>query len=139
MEIAWKEVSCIKGRYLQTTPISLQIILGLPKIHSKTGYINIEIRLGTRAKIILRNYQSMSELRIKGIPTGNLKFTWSILDHATAHINGADRCNLCLTEKFHIITSQAKLLNKKSELIPKCRHENKYYLSNYKNIPPDIP
>ena len=59
-EIAWKEVSCIKGRYLQTTPISLQIILGLPKIHSKTGYINIEIRLGTRAKIILRSYQSRS-------------------------------------------------------------------------------
>ena len=59
-EIAWKEVSCIKGRYLQTTPISLQIILGLPKIHSKTDYINIEIRLGTRAKIILRNYQSIS-------------------------------------------------------------------------------
>ena len=58
-EIAWKEVSC-KGRYLQTTPISLQIILGLPKIHSKTGYINIEIRVGTSAKIILRNYQSMS-------------------------------------------------------------------------------
>ena len=45
-EIAWKEVSCIKGRYLQTIPISLQIILGLP-IHSKAGYINIEIRLGT--------------------------------------------------------------------------------------------
>ena len=54
--IAWKEVSCIKGRYLQTRPISLQIILGLPKIHSKTGYVNIEIRLGTRAKIILWNY-----------------------------------------------------------------------------------
>ena len=61
------------------------------------------------------------ELRKKGIPTDNLKFTWSILDRATAHINGSDRCNLCLTEKFHIITSQAKLLNKKSELISKCR------------------
>ena len=42
------------------TDIVLQIILGLTKMHSKTGYINIEIRLGTRAKIILRNYQSMS-------------------------------------------------------------------------------
>ena len=32
----------------ETTPISLQIILWLPKKHSKTGYINIEIRLGTK-------------------------------------------------------------------------------------------
>ena len=79
------------------------------------------------------------ELRKKGIPTDNLKFMWSILDCATAHINGSDRCNLCSTEKFHIITSQTTLLNKKSELILKCRHENKYYLSNYKDIPPDIP
>ena len=68
----------------------------------------------------------------------NLKFTWSILDRATAHIDGSDRCNLCLTEKFHIITSQAKLVSKKSELIVKCHHENKYYLSNYKDIPTDI-
>ena len=79
------------------------------------------------------------ELRKKGIPTNNLNFMWSIFNRATAHINRSDRCNLCLTEKFHIITSQAKLLNKKSELISKCRHENKYHLSNYKDFPPDIP
>ena len=59
-EIAWKEISCIKGRYLQTTPIMLQIILGLPTIRSRTGYIYIIIRLGTGAKIFLRSYQSMS-------------------------------------------------------------------------------
>ena len=78
------------------------------------------------------------ELRKKGISMDNLKFTWSILGRATAHVNGSYRYNLCLTEKLYIITSQVKLLNKRSELISKCRHENKYYLSNYKDIPPGI-
>ena len=52
------------------------------------------------------------EVRKKGILTDNLKFTWSLLERVTAHINGSDRCNLCLTEKFNIISSQAKLLKK---------------------------
>ena len=36
---------------------------------------------------------------------------------------------------FEIIThlNQENLLNKKSELISKCRDENKYLLKNYKN------
>ena len=29
-----------------------------------------------------------------------------------------------------------KLLNKRNELITKCRHENKFYLADYKDIPP---
>ena len=62
---------------------------------------------------------------------------WSVIDHATPYVNGSKKCHLCLTEKFHIITSSLNLLNKRSELVSKCRHENKYYLCNYKT-PPDI-
>ena len=43
---------------------------------------------------------------------------------------------LCLTKKYHIIFSTKNLLNKRNELVTKCRHENKFYLANYKNIPP---
>ena len=63
---------------------------------------------------------------------------WSIIDHARPYVNGSKKCNLCITEKYHIITSSLNLLNKRSELVSKCRHENKFYLANYKEVPPDI-
>ena len=62
---------------------------------------------------------------------------WSTMDQANPRGNGSKRCPLCLTEKFHIIYSKLSILNKRSELVSKCRHENKFYLSNYKDIPPD--
>mgnify|MGYP006056151563 CR=1 FL=1 len=60
---------------------------------------------------------------------------WSILKTAPAYSNISKRCVLCLQEKFEIIKhpNQNCLLNKKSELISKCRHENKFLLKNYKN------
>ena len=44
------------------------------------------------------------------------------------------KCLLCLHEKFKIVIfeDQDHLLNKRSELISKCRHTNKYLLRNYK-------
>lgn len=56
--------------------------------------------------------------------------SWTILATAAAYSNKTKRCNLCLSEKLHIIRAdKTTLLNKRSELISKCRHENKYYLS----------
>ena len=46
--------------------------------------------------------------------------SWEIIDHASSYRNGSKRCNLCLTEKFNIITSKRELVNTKSELISKC-------------------
>ena len=61
---------------------------------------------------------------------------WSILTTAAAYNNKTKRCNLCSAEKFYIIKADnSTLLNKRSELISKCRHENKYYLSNFKVDP----
>ena len=62
---------------------------------------------------------------------------WSIIDHSSPYKNGAKRCNLCLTEKYHVIMSPFATINKRNELISKCRHENKFYLSNFKEVPPD--
>ena len=46
--------------------------------------------------------------------------------------NGDKRCRLCLAEKYHVIFQPFKKLNKRSEIISKCRHENKFYLKNFK-------
>ena len=60
--------------------------------------------------------------------------SWKIIGHARPYVNGSKSCNLCLTEKFHIITSKLKV---KSELVSTCRQSNKYLLNNYKEVPPD--
>ena len=43
--------------------------------------------------------------------------------------------HLCLYEKLLIATypNQEELLNKRSELVSKCRHENKFLLKNFKS------
>ena len=62
----------------------------------------------------------------------NFKINWSIRQRAQAYTNMTKRCNLCLTEKLSIMFAEKNnLLNKRTELISKCRHQNKYLLSNF--------
>ena len=59
---------------------------------------------------------------------------WSIVRLAPGHSNVSERCLLCLHEELLILNyhNPAELLNKKSELMAKCCHENKFLISNYK-------
>ena len=61
------------------------------------------------------------------------KIKWSIAAQARAYSNESKRCNLCLSEKRFIISkaSNPSVLNKRTELISKCRHENRFYLSKF--------
>ena len=68
----------------------------------------------------------------------NVCLDWSILDKAKPYRLASERCMLCLTEKYHIIFSTKNPLNKSNELVTKCRHENKFYLTNYKYIPLEL-
>ena len=62
---------------------------------------------------------------------------WKILRRARAYSNCSKRCNLCLAEKLAILdANRATLLNKRSELVSKRRHENKFYLSNFARLIP---
>ena len=56
---------------------------------------------------------------------------WSIVKRVNSK-TAANYCKLCLREKFYIIQSlfDKNLLNKESELVNKCRHQNKLLLSN---------
>ena len=63
------------------------------------------------------------ELKDKGT---DHEIKWSILKRAKPYSGKPSRCNLCLAEKLCILTAdKSVLLNKRSELITKCRHENK--------------
>ena len=47
--------------------------------------------------------------------------------------SGSRRCDLCLTEKLKIMREDPELLlNKRSELVSKCRHKNKFILAKVK-------
>ena len=63
----------------------------------------------------------------------NLK--WSIIKTVPGYSNISKRCMLCLHEKYEILNypDQEELLNKRCELVSKCRHINKFLLSNYKS------
>ena len=57
---------------------------------------------------------------------------WKIRDTATSFDNTSKRCGLCTTEKYHILETDARTrLNKRNEIVSKCRHESKYVLSNF--------
>ena len=60
------------------------------------------------------------------------RISWSILRRASAYSSLSKRCNLCLMEKLMILSEdRSTLLNKRSELVSKCRHQNKFALSNF--------
>ena len=62
------------------------------------------------------------------------KLTWSMVRFAPGYSNISERFLLCLHEKLLILNyhNPAELVNKRSKLMAKCRHENKFLLSNYK-------
>ena len=69
------------------------------------------------------------------------KVTWNIVDRAYPYTAGAKTCDLCVAEKMHIALGRrgfiqlpkgCKLLNKRSELMSKCRHQAKFTLKRVK-------
>ena len=58
--------------------------------------------------------------------------TWEVLRTAKACSNERKSCSLCLHEKLAIITYPYanELLNRRSELVTKFRHEKKLLLKN---------
>ena len=77
-----------------------------------------------------RNETELSKL-IWRLKDENKDYTlsWSIAKRSSPYRLGSKRCDLCLTEKVAIIRANPKgLLNKRTELISKCRHRNKFLL-----------
>lgn len=57
---------------------------------------------------------------------------WKILARAKSYSTSSKRCNLCLTEKYFIISKPAmSSLNNRNELVSSCRHKRKHLLCNY--------
>ena len=59
------------------------------------------------------------------------ELSWSIIDRAPSYDGTSKRCRLCLLEKCHILTRD-NLLNKRSELVSKCRHRRVHLIGSVK-------
>ena len=60
------------------------------------------------------------------------KITWKIVRKYPSYNPETKRCLLCLGEKLEIVESTSgRLLNKRDEVVSKCRHRNKYSLGKF--------
>ena len=60
------------------------------------------------------------------------KIDWSIVNKAATYHPSSRHCPLCVLEKTLILMSDHKYpLNKRSEIMSKCRHREKFLLKNY--------
>ena len=59
--------------------------------------------------------------------------TWEVLQTAKTYCSITKRCSLCLHEKLAIITYPYldELLNRQSEVVLKCKHQNQFLLKNF--------
>ena len=84
-----------------------------------------------------KNYSSSTALskHVWDLKNENKQYSteWSVIKHAKAYESGSKFCPLCLAEKMEILNApKDSTLNKRSELLPKCRYENKFYACNFK-------
>ena len=58
-----------------------------------------------------------------------------ILKRAATYMIWARRCNLCMEEKLSILKANKRsFLNKRSELVSKCRQQNKFSISKFSPV-----
>ena len=59
----------------------------------------------------------------------NFNIKWSIKEKGHPFSSGGRACDLCVTEKLVIMTSDKNsMLNKRDEILEKCRHRRKHLL-----------
>ena len=83
-----------------------------------------------------QKYQNSTALskHIWSLKDNNVPYSikWSVQKKATAYKNTTGKCYLCLAEKVTIIKAdKTKSLNKRTELVVKCRHKNRFYLKSF--------
>ena len=107
-----------------------KVYIGLCETEFKTKYNNHKSSFSLESR---KNSTELSKyvwnLKEKDI---DHKINWSILKHTKSYSNASKRCQLCLWEKFYIITSNKQTtLNSRTELLNKCRHAKKFLLCNF--------
>ena len=103
--------------------------IGISGTEFKLRYANHKQSFNNVSK---RDATSLSQhiwhLKERSVP---FNVTWSVLAKCSPYTCGSRNCNLCLTEKYEILKcDQTKTLNKRTEIVGKCRHRAKFKLKN---------
>ena len=107
----------------------VETYVGLTATSFKSRYANHKASFNIESK---RNATELSK-HIWDLKDNNLDYAikWSILCRAPHYSNTTKRRNLCIAEKFFILCKpENATLNKRNELVSKCRHKDKFLLSN---------
>ena len=62
----------------------------------------------------------------------DFNLSWKIVKKVGKTRNGSKICRLCISEAALIIKNKKDQLNKRLEIMNKCRHQNKFLLKNWK-------
>ena len=120
--------SCLVYRATVTSKTTVKKYIGCTELSFKARYANHKQSFKNNK---YRKATALSDYiwSLKDAGT-EYTLTWDILSKTAPYSCGAKKCDLCLTEKVIIATSDPEtLLNSRAELISKCRHRNKYLLS----------
>ncbi|KAL9966710.1 hypothetical protein ACROYT_G024826 [Oculina patagonica] len=112
-----------------TTTGNTNTYIGMTEHEFKTRYNNHKLSFRDRK----HSHATVLSKHIWHLKDSNTDYqiNWRIIKRANAYKGNPSRCNLCLSEKLCILSARdVSLLNKKSELVTKCRHENKHLSSN---------
>ena len=105
--------------------------LGTSEDEFKTWYYNHTLsfrKKGYEKRTELSKY--VQYLKDKG---EDFTIKWSVATKGSPYICGSKRCDLCLTEKLLMAKADPRtILNKRSEIVSKCRHRNKFTLKCFR-------
>ena len=108
------------------------------KVYFGTAEGSFKSRYNNHTKSFrLRDNEHETKLskHIWSLKDSNIEFSikWRIKSKAIPYKCGSRNCNLCLAEKVAIARYKGDgLLNKRTELLSKCRHRNKFIIANVK-------
>ena len=108
------------------------------KVYFGTAEGSFKSRYNNHTKSFrLRGYEHETELskHIWSLKDSNIEFSikWRIKSKAIPYKCGSRNCDLCLAEKVAIACYKGDgLLNKRTKLLSKCRHRNKFIIANVK-------
>ena len=119
--------------------LSAKVYFGISETEFNSRYNNHTMSFRNRTH---ENDTKISNTKLSKY-TGSLKDQnkdfdnkWSIFKKSYGYSIVSKSCNLCLLEKLVICSFKQKyrILNKRLDLVSKCRHKNKYVLMNYSGI-----
>ena len=115
-----------------TRPLPKKVYVGLAEGEWKSCVYNHKLSFKHK------RYSTITTLsnymwHLKSVSSETPNWKWSVLGFVPPYLNISKKCLLSLFEKLEIVTYESKkeLLNKRSELLCKCCHANKFFLKNY--------